>query len=94
VLARPEDATQLEAALFAQTTTLGVRRTLARRRALAREHRTVTVLGHQIGVKVAVGPGGERHAKPEFEDVRSVADATGKAARDVFFLAVRAAEQL
>ena len=94
VLARAGDAMALELALFRHTTTLGVRRTTARRHALARERRTVTVLGHEIGVKVAVGPGGARHAKPEFDDVRRVADATGRAARDVFFLAAQAAEQL
>ena len=94
VLARAADADPLESALFAHTSTLGVRRTVARRRALQREQRTVSVLGHAIGVKVAVGPNGARHAKPEFDDVRRVADATGRAARDVFWMAARAAEQM
>jgi uncharacterized protein (DUF111 family) len=94
VLARPEAAEALETALFAHTPTLGVRRTLARRRALVREEHTVSVLGHAIGVKVAVGPDGARHAKPEFDDVRRVADATGRPARDVFWMAARAAEQM
>jgi uncharacterized protein (TIGR00299 family) protein len=93
VLARPADAGALEAELFARTTTLGVRRSPVERRALARELRSVQVLGHAVRVKVGVAPDGTRRPKPEYEDVRRVAEATGRPARDVFSLAVHAAEQ-
>jgi len=38
-------------------------------------------------------PGGERRAKPEYEDVRRVALATGRPATDIFDLARRAWER-
>ena len=92
-LARPADADRVEAALFAATTTLGVRRFVVERRALAREMLTVAVDGHSLRLKVATSPDGRRHAKPEFDDVRRVADATGLAADDIFRRAVAAAQE-
>jgi len=94
VLARPADADRLEDALFAHTGTLGVRRTSVERRALHRELRSVEVLGHPVSVKIAGGNGPGRRAKPEFDDVRRVAEATGRPAHDVFSMAVQAAERL
>ena len=94
VLARPERAEALEDAIFAHTATLGVRRAIAERRVLSREASSVQVMGHAIRVKVSHGPGGARHAKPEFDDVRRVAEATGRPARDIFLIAARAAEHL
>jgi len=94
VLARPASAAALEEAIFAETATLGVRSTTAQRRVLPREARTVQVLGHAVRVKIAHRPDGVRHAKPEFEDVRRVAEATGRPARDIFLIAARAAEHL
>jgi uncharacterized protein (TIGR00299 family) protein len=93
VLARPADADALERALLDRTATLGVRRATVQRRALPRELRRVDVLGHSVGVKVSVAPDGSRRAKPEYDDVRRVAEATGRPARDVFFLATQAAER-
>ena len=90
VLAHPARADALEALLFAQTTTLGVRRSDVVRRALPREERRVRVLGHEVRVKVARLPDGSVRAKPEFDDVRAVALATGRAARDIFDLSRQA----
>ncbi len=90
VLAAPPMADALEAALFAHTTTLGVRRTSLTRRVLARETRRVRVLGHEVRVKVAVLPDGAERGKPEFDDVRAAALATGRTPRDIFDLALRA----
>lgn len=92
VLTRPADVGGTEALLFARTTTLGVRRIPVVRRALARDIRTVTVLGHDVRVKIASLPGGRRRAKPEYEDVRTVADATGRSVNDVAALAHAASE--
>lgn len=94
VLARREGVEALEEAIFAHTATLGVRRAIAERRVLGREASSVQVLGHAVRVKVARGPGGSRHAKPEFDDVRRVAEATGRPARDIFLIAAKAAEHL
>jgi uncharacterized protein (TIGR00299 family) protein len=93
VLARPADVDALEARLLAETTSIGVRRTHVRRRALARETRTVRVLGHEVSVKVVTKPDGSRRAKPEYDDVRRVAQATARAAGDIFALAAAEAER-
>jgi uncharacterized protein (TIGR00299 family) protein len=90
VLARPGDADRLEALLFMSTTTLGVRRTAMERRVLPRRHRTVAVLGHPVAVKVVTLPDGTERAKPEFDDVRRAAEATGRPAGDIFALAAEA----
>jgi len=91
VLARPGDAGRLEEQLLRATTTIGVRRVAAERRALPRRARTVTVLGLPVEVKETTLPDGSVRAKPEFEAVQRVADATGRPAGDIFALAAEAA---
>ena len=93
VLCRSADVDRLEALLFDRTSTLGVRKMSVERRALARDVRTVEVLGHDVRVKVAALPDGRRRAKPEYEDVRSVAEATGRSLQDVSTLAHAAMEE-
>ena len=93
VLCRPSDADGLESVLLAETTTIGVRRRLVRRRALPRETITVTVLGHAIAAKVVTLPEGARRAKPEFADVQRVALATGRPLLDISRLAAAEAER-
>jgi uncharacterized protein (DUF111 family) len=93
VLCRPGEAGRLEDALFASTTTLGVRRLAVERRALRREERTVRVLGHAVRVKVATLPGGAHRSKPEYDDLRAVSLATGRSVGDIASLALHAAER-
>jgi len=93
VLARAADARRLEDGLLNWTTTLGVRRSTVERRALERETVTVQVGGHEVAVKVARLPDGRRRAKPEFEDVNRVAEATGRPGADIFEEARRQAER-
>ena len=93
VLCRESDAGRLESLLFARTTTIGVRQTRVSRRALARDMRTVDVLGHHVRVKVSALPDGRSRTKPEYEDVRSVAQATGRSMQDVAALAHAASER-
>jgi uncharacterized protein (TIGR00299 family) protein len=93
VLATPATADALEAVLFNTTTTIGVRRAQLRRRALSREAGSVQVLGHAVGVKVVQLPDGRRRAKPEFDDVARVAQATGRSPQDIFWLASIEAER-
>jgi uncharacterized protein (DUF111 family) len=83
VLCRPSDSEALEAILLRESTTIGVRRHEVRRTALPRAHREVEVLGHTIGLKVVTLPDGSTRAKPEFDDVRRVAAATGRPLREV-----------
>ena len=93
VLSSPSRAGELESLLLGETTSIGVRRAVVRRRALPRSQRSVTVLGHDIAVKVVALPDGTRRVKPEFEDVQRVAQATGRAPRDIFWLASLEAER-
>ena len=93
ILARPGSVAELEVMLLRETTTIGVRREVARRRALPRQLRTVKVLGHDVAVKVVQLPGGGSRAKPEFDDVQRVALATGRSTRDIFWLASTEAER-
>lgn len=93
VLARPADAGPLEARLFRETTTIGVRRRRVERQALERTTASVQVLGHSISVKVAVLPDGTKRAKPEFVDVQRVSLATGQPLQDIFRLALTSAER-
>jgi uncharacterized protein (TIGR00299 family) protein len=94
VLARPANASALEDRLLAESTTIGVRRARLERRALPRERRRVEVLGHEVMLKVVSLPDGRRRAKPEFDDVQRVAQATGRPAADIFHLALEAEERL
>jgi uncharacterized protein (TIGR00299 family) protein len=87
VLCREADADRLEGLLFARTTTLGIRRSRVMRRALERTVRSVDVLGHSVRVKISKLPDGARRVKPEYEDVRTVADATGRTLQEITALA-------
>ena len=93
VLAPVHMADALESAMLLETTSIGVRRAMVRRRALPREARHVSVLGHQVGVKVVTLPDGRVRGKPEFEDVQRVAQATGRSPHDIFWLASLEAER-
>ena len=94
VLSRPATAAMLEDRLLTESTTIGVRRARLERRALARDSQRVLVLGHEVTLKVVSLPGGRRRAKPEFDDVQRVAQATGRPVADIFQLAMEAGERL
>jgi uncharacterized protein (TIGR00299 family) protein len=93
LLCRANDASRFEDLLLAETTTIGVRRRVVRRRALLRETVQLTVLGHAISAKRVTLPNGRRRAKPEFADVQRVALATGRALQDILRLAAVEAER-
>jgi hypothetical protein len=94
VLATPALADELESLLMGETTSIGVRRTAIRRRALERTAATVIVLGQEISVKIVELPDGRRRGKPEFEDVQRAALATGRNPQDIFWMASLEAERL
>jgi uncharacterized protein (TIGR00299 family) protein len=68
VLGRPEDAAALEALLFRETTTLGIRRRTEQRSILDRTFTTVETPYGRIRIKVAA-----TNAMPEYEDCRRAA---------------------
>jgi hypothetical protein len=73
VLAGPADRERLEAIMFAETSTIGLRWTTWRRTTLAREERTVDTPYGPVRVKVARAPDGTTNVAPEFEDCRRIA---------------------
>jgi uncharacterized protein (TIGR00299 family) protein len=75
VLCRAADEGKFQEMLFAETTTLGVRSTLAQRRILPREWVKVSTRFGEVRVKVARVNGQVRQASPEFEDCRKLAEA-------------------
>jgi pyridinium-3,5-bisthiocarboxylic acid mononucleotide nickel chelatase len=93
VLCRSDAVPRIEALLFEETTTIGVRQRSVRRRALPREMVQMTVLGHAVAAKLVTLPNGKRRAKPEFTDVERVALATGRPLQDISRLAAMEAER-
>lgn len=90
VLCRPEDTARLRSLLFAETTTLGVRRQRVARSCLARESDTVETPYGAVRIKVARWGEGAPKAAPEYEDCRSAAQAHGVPLRDVYVAALAA----
>jgi pyridinium-3,5-bisthiocarboxylic acid mononucleotide nickel chelatase len=74
ILCKPEDEAKFQEMLFSETTTLGVRSHLVERRALPREFVKVQTKYGEVRVKVARFDGRARHASPEFDDCRKLAE--------------------
>jgi len=77
-LVQTSDLARLEKQIFLQFTTLGVKTFDVVRNALVRESRLVRFDGRDIRVKVATLPDGTQRAKPEFDDLRRVAEETAR----------------
>ena len=90
VLCRPMDVAALEAMIFAETSTLGIRRHTARRSKLAREHVTVETRFGPIRVKLGCRDGATVQAWPEYDDCVAAARGAGTPLRDVQQEALRA----
>jgi hypothetical protein len=73
VQARPADADRLEAILFHETPTLGVRRSMVQRSVLARELHEVQTPWGNIAGKIAYLPDGSRRFTPEYDDCARLA---------------------
>jgi pyridinium-3,5-bisthiocarboxylic acid mononucleotide nickel chelatase len=74
ILCKPEDEAKFQEMLFAETTTLGVRSHLVERRALPREWVRVSTRFGEVRIKVSRIEGQIRHASPEFDDCRKLAE--------------------
>ncbi len=90
VLCREADAGGLRAALFDETTTLGVRTIQVTRHCLERAVVPVETLYGTIRVKLVHLPGGGSKAAPEYEDCRQAAQAHGVPLRLVYEAAMLA----
>jgi hypothetical protein len=84
VIAEPVAVTELEAILFRETGTFGVRRTTAERSKLQREAVTVETPWGPVKAKRGRRAGGFEIVTPEYEDCARVAREQGVPLRDVY----------
>jgi len=82
VLTPPERAPALMAALFDETPTLGIRAQPIRRWVLPRRMATLAAPGGAVGIKLVRTTRGVE-ARPEYRDVRAIAERTGRPLRAV-----------
>jgi uncharacterized protein (DUF111 family) len=87
-LAGPSELDAVQAVLFTESTTLGLRWHAVRRRALARLWTTVAVDGQPVRVKFGLYDRSVVTVAPEADDVRAAAARTGLPARTVHERAV------
>jgi uncharacterized protein (TIGR00299 family) protein len=73
ILAKLEDASKLTEIVFAETTTLGVRRREEKRQVLARKWNTVSTRFGDVRIKIASLNGTVTSYAPEYEDCRRIA---------------------
>jgi uncharacterized protein (TIGR00299 family) protein len=74
VLAKMEDANRLTKLIFAETTTLGVRRREEQRQTLSRRWETVATTWGPVRIKIANMNGSVSNYAPEYEDCRTLAE--------------------
>ncbi|NEK84170.1 nickel pincer cofactor biosynthesis protein LarC [Blastococcus saxobsidens] len=91
-LCRPDAVAAVQAAVFATTSTIGLRVVEVGKVALERAHATVDVLGGQVGVKLAVSGGRLANVSVEFEDVAALARERDLPVKEVLRAATAAAE--
>jgi uncharacterized protein (TIGR00299 family) protein len=84
VLCRPGDADTLAMIIFAETSTLGVRKQQVERLSLARSIETVETPYGPVRVKIAELGGGQVKIAPEYEDCRRLAQEKRVPLREVF----------
>ena len=93
VLCAEDQIRALDAILFRETTTIGVRRYRVERTALPRRFFEVRVPGGTVRIKACEQPDGAEKCYPEYEDVKRIARETGKSYREVYQTAKTTAEQ-
>jgi uncharacterized protein (TIGR00299 family) protein len=92
VLCRPEAVASVQAAVFATTSTIGLRIVPVGKVAIERAQASVDVLGGRVGVKVAVSDGRMVNVSVEYEDVAALAQDLGLPVKEVLRAASAAAE--
>jgi uncharacterized protein (TIGR00299 family) protein len=92
VLCPAEALGDVQATVFATTSTIGLRVTPVGKVALERTSASVEVLGGRVGVKVAVSGGRVVNVSVEYEDVAALARETGVPVKEALRAATAAAE--
>ena len=83
VICHADRAEVCEQILFEETTTLGIRRTVQQRKALARSFETVQVMGQSVKLKIARDGDRILNVHPEYEDCAEVARLVGRSLQEV-----------
>jgi uncharacterized protein (TIGR00299 family) protein len=91
-LCRPEAVAAVQTAVFAATSSIGLRVVPVGKVALVRTQATVDVLGGRVGVKVAADDGRAVNVSVEYEDVAALAAELGLPVKEVLRAATAAAE--
>jgi pyridinium-3,5-bisthiocarboxylic acid mononucleotide nickel chelatase len=92
VLCRPETVGDVQAAVFAATSTIGLRIVPVGKTALDRTTGSVEVLGGRVGVKIAVDGGRVVNVSVEYDDVAALAADRQLPVKEVLRAATAAAE--
>ena len=92
VLCGPDVVGDVQAVVFATTSTIGLRVVPVGKVALERASASVEVLGGRVGVKVAVARGRVVNVSVEYEDVATLARETGLPVKEALRAATAAAE--
>jgi uncharacterized protein (TIGR00299 family) protein len=90
VVCAPDQLDAMDALIFAETTTIGVRHTLALRKTLAREFLEVQTEFGAVTVKISSSGGRRMNFAPEFECCRRLAQQRGVSLKEVMAAASRA----
>jgi pyridinium-3,5-bisthiocarboxylic acid mononucleotide nickel chelatase len=90
VLAKVDDADRLTKTIFAETTTLGVRRREEQRQTLSRRWHTVDTTWGPVRIKIANLNGSITNYAPEYEDCRALAEANHIPLKEVIQEALQA----
>ncbi len=93
VLCDPADERGCRDVIFAETTTLGLRRRPVEKWALPREIIEVSVEGGTVRVKIGISGGRVVGMAPEYADCAVIARETGRALKDVFAEAAASARE-
>lgn len=92
VLCEEEKISQMEAIIFEETTTIGIRRTAMERTILKREQKTIKTELGEVKVKMCTLPDGGLRGYPEYEDVKKIAKHKGIPYEEVYQQIRRCAE--
>lgn len=90
VLCEPTRREEMEAIIFAETPTFGIRRREAARTILRRRFETVQTTLGPIRVKIGESNGGQLTASPEYEDCKTIAAKHNVPLREVIAIAQQA----
>jgi uncharacterized protein (TIGR00299 family) protein len=90
VLCRPGEREGVIAAVFRESTAIGLRQRYSERVTLDRETRIVRVAGREVRLKVSSWQGRQVNSKPEFADVRRLAGELGIPVKEAMQMAMGA----